>query len=84
MVHILRRPRVSEDVAEIWDHIVDIDLAAYRWRDQMNRHCWLLMTQPLMGCASDELVHRRALARRFRALPRAMLSVAFTGAVGGE
>ena len=32
MARILRRPRASEDVAEIWDHIADNDLAAAdRW-----------------------------------------------------
>ena len=56
MARVLRRPRASEDVAEIWDHIADNDLAAAdRWLDRLDKQLWLLATQPLMGRARDEL-----------------------------
>ena len=56
MARILRRPQASEDIAEIWDHIADDDLAAAdRWLDRLDKQLRLLATQPLMGRARDEL-----------------------------
>ena len=64
MARILRRPRASEDVAGIWDHIADDDLAAAdRWLDRLDRQLQLLATQPLVGRARNEL------AEGLRSLP---------------
>lgn len=53
---VLRKPQASEDIAEIWDHIADDDLAAAdRWLDRLDRQLRLLATQPLMGRARSEL-----------------------------
>jgi toxin ParE1/3/4 len=56
VARILRRPQASEDIAEIWDHIADDNLAAAdRWLDRLDKQVRLLATQPLMGRARDEL-----------------------------
>ena len=56
MARILRRPQASEDIAELWDHIADDDLAAAdRWLERLDKQLRLLATQPLMGRARDEL-----------------------------
>ena len=56
MARVLRRPQASEDSAAIWDHIADDSLAAAdRWLDHLNTQFRLLVTQPLIGRARDEL-----------------------------
>jgi toxin ParE1/3/4 len=56
MARILRRPQASEDIAGIWDHIADDNLAAAdRWLDRLDKQLRLLATQPLIGRARDEL-----------------------------
>jgi plasmid stabilization system protein ParE/ferredoxin len=56
MARIQRRPRASDDIAEIWDYIADDSVAqADAFVDRLDRKLQLLATQPMMGRARDEL-----------------------------
>ena len=56
MARVLRRPRAAEDIAAVWDFIADDNPdAADQWVDQLDTQLRLLATQPLLGCARDEL-----------------------------
>ena len=53
------RPQAAEDIAEVWEHIAEDNLAAAdRWVDQLGEQFRLLATQPLMGRARNELSPR--------------------------
>lgn len=53
------RPQAAEDIAEVWEHIAEDNLAAAdRWVDQLDEQFRLLATQPLMGRARNELSPR--------------------------
>ena len=56
MARIQRRPRASDDIAEIWDYIADDSVVqADAFVDRLDRKLQLLATQPMMGRARDEL-----------------------------
>lgn len=57
MTVVLRRPRVRDDLAEIWDYIADDSIQqADAFIDRIDAAFHALAGQPMMGRARDELV----------------------------
>lgn len=57
MARILRRPRAAADIAEVWDYIAeDSPMQADAWVDRLDARLHVLVTQPLMGRARQELM----------------------------
>jgi toxin ParE1/3/4 len=56
VAHVTRRPLAEADIFEVWDYIADDSIdAADRWVDQLDEKFQLIVTQPMMGRARDEL-----------------------------
>jgi toxin ParE1/3/4 len=56
MPRVTRPPLAQTDVLEIWDRIADDSLAtADRWVERLDEQFRLLVAQPMMGRARDEL-----------------------------
>lgn len=57
MQAVLRRPRVRDDLAEIWDYIADDSIQqADAFIDRIDAAFHALADQPMMGRARDELL----------------------------
>ena len=56
MSRVTRRPHAEADILDIWGYIAeDSVVAADRWVDKLDENFALWATQPMMGCARDEL-----------------------------
>ena len=56
MSRVTRRPHAEADILEIWGYIAEDSVAAAdRWVDKLDEKFALWATQPMMGCARDEL-----------------------------